>query len=803
MPPVIQVTDQFELVPTSKYPYAKFFFESFNPVQSRVFDYYDKDCSLIVASSTSSGKTATSEMIAAYTIRVKKKKALYLAPMRALAQEKYDDWTNKNHHFSDLNISICTGDYRLTPSRKEELEKADIIIMSSEMLSHRTRNHKSEHSNFLSEIGVLIADEIQLLAVPSRGDHVEAGLMKFTEINPECRLVLLSATMPNVAEIADWVSYILTQRDTVMLTSNYRPCPLNIHYEKYYDGENTYDDNELQKVDLAMQIVEHYPEDKFLIFAHTKRTGDMMKQTLIKGNVQCEFHNADLDKTKRTNLEKKFKEDPKFRAVVATSTLAWGCACVGTSILMSDYSTKTIENVKVGDFVLAKSNNSFVPKKVLRVGPTYAHYSLLFSLISGEEVTVSPDHRFLTESGYSEARGLKKGDKLATLKGYSEVSNIERLEGQVMHDIEVEGLHNYVSGGIVSHNCNLPARRVIILGIHRGISEVATYDIFQMIGRAGRPAYDPVGDAYILLPERTFDEQKARLRKPQRIESQMLDKVGEKHKTLAFHLVSEVFQGNIKCKDDVYYWYKRSLACFQSHEFDDTIVDSVIELLRKCGAIWQDENNEFTITTIGKVASLFYYSPLDVSDLKRNFTNLFEKDLEENDFHVSYALGNVDTQRSGIVSRVEREEMGSYAAKINNMYDKAWEPAIKAGYAYYLLLNGRSSQYFASITRGLQFDFSRLNQVLFALESFGGNKWGKKDWLKALQVRIAYGVDNKIVPLCAIDKVGKVRATRLYEAGIRTAQAVVDNEAKLASIIGTNKTLTEEILASARLIAEG
>ncbi len=669
MPPVIQTTDQMELVSTSAYPLGKFPFENFNPVQSRVFDYYDKDCSLVVASSTSSGKTIVAELIMAHTVRVRKKKAMFLSPMRALAQEKYDDWTSENHHFSDLKVSICTGDYRLTPSRKEELEKADVIVMSSEMLNHRCRNLKSEHSQFLHEIGCLVSDETHLLTVPGRGDHLEHGLMKFTEINPECRLVLLSATMPNVEEIADWVSYILTKRDTTLIRSNYRPCPLNMHYEKYWE-EQSYEDNELAKVNLALEIVEHYPEDKFLIFAHTKRTGELMKQAVTKAGIQCEFHSADLDKAKRISLEKKFKEDKKFRILIATNTMAWGVNC--------------------------------------------------------------------------------------------------------------------------------PARRVIILGVHRGMSEVATYDITQECGRAGRPAYDPVGDVYVLLPEKTFDMHKARLKKPQRIESQMLDKQGEKHKVLAFHLVSEIHHGNIKDKDDVHHWYKRSLACFQSHEFDDSVVDGVMDLLRKCGAVWQEENGTYSITTTGKIASLFYYSPFDVSDLKKNFTNLFDNSREKDDFHLSFALGNVDTQKSGIVSRVEREEMGSYAAKINRMYDNPWEPAVKAGFAYHLLLNGRSNQHLAATTRGLQFDFPRLCQVLFAIDGFSGKKWDRTGWLKTLQTRITYGVSSNIAPLCAIDKVGKVRATKLYQVGMRTVEDVVKNESKIASLLGTNKELTEEILTSAR-----
>ena len=47
MPPVIKVGDQTALVPTSLYPFAKFQFETFNPVQSRVFEFYDQETSVV------------------------------------------------------------------------------------------------------------------------------------------------------------------------------------------------------------------------------------------------------------------------------------------------------------------------------------------------------------------------------------------------------------------------------------------------------------------------------------------------------------------------------------------------------------------------------------------------------------------------------------------------------------------------------------------------------------------------------------------------------------------------------------
>ena len=206
MPPVSVLSDQTNLVPTSQYPYAKFGFEYFNPVQSRVFEIYDKETSCVIAAATSAGKTVCAEMFMFHEIIKRGGKCLYLSPLRALAQEKYDDWTDEKHDLLKFKVSICTGDYRLTIKRKEELEAANVIIMTSEMLNHRARNSKSEQSKFLQTTGTVVVDESHLLTVPGCGDHLESGLMKFTEINPNARLVLLSATMPNVEEISNWVS---------------------------------------------------------------------------------------------------------------------------------------------------------------------------------------------------------------------------------------------------------------------------------------------------------------------------------------------------------------------------------------------------------------------------------------------------------------------------------------------------------------------------------------------------------------------------------------------------------------------
>ncbi len=667
---LIKLSDQENLVPTSAFARGSFRFPEFNKVQSRVFEVHDKDCNCVIAAPTSVGKTVCAEMFMADEVRRRGGKAIYLAPLRALAKEKIDDWTEPGSVFDGLKIAICTGDYRLTESRHKELEEADVIVMTSEMLSSRCRNMASEKNEFLKNCGTLVVDESHLLTVPGRGDHLEVGLMKFAKISRDPRIVFLSATMPNVDEIANWVACSLVKKDTYLITSEYRPCPLDIHWEEYEVGES-YDQTEDYKTSKAVDIIREYRDDKFLVFVHAKATGERIKAALKERRIECEIHNADLDKEKRQGVEKRFKHGD-LRVVVATSTLAWGV--------------------------------------------------------------------------------------------------------------------------------NLPSRRVIIAGVHRGMTEVETYDIFQMAGRAGRPGFDPRGDVHILLPDKDPEHHIDRLSTAKKIESQLLNASGSKesphYKTLAFHLVSEIHHGSISCIEDVHDWYSRSLAFFQYNELDDTIADRTIELLIQVGAI-REESGKYEVTSVGKVSSMLYYSPFDVADLRRNFRLLFQNGWESDDIAVSMALGNVDSIRMGFVSRSEKDEMEGFAVRIRKAFGDWPESTIKGAYAYYCLLRGIPPGPFASMSRGLQMDFDRLASVLNLLDSMAA-KWNKSPFFRDLSMRIAYGVPVELVDLCRIPNVGKVRAERLFAAGFRRPSDLLNKPQLAKSVLNMKDDKVEEMLKAIR-----
>lgn len=1102
MPAVKKVGDQTTLVRCDTYPHAKFPFEFFNPVQSRVCEFYDQDCNAIISAKTSAGKTIVSELIASYQVRVNKSKIIYLAPMRALAKEKYDDWTTAGNHFADLKVSICTGDYRLTPERQKELNDADIIILTTEMLNSRTRNFNTEKNDWLTKVGAVICDESHLLTVPGRGDHAEIGLMNFTEINPKARLVLLSATMPNVGEIADWVSYVLNKKETYLLESNYRPCPLGIHYETYW-ADGGYENQEAEKVNAAMQIVEDNPDDKFLLFVHTKRTGELLKKAMEKGGYKAEFHSAELDKNQREKLESRFKSKDKdsLQYLIATSTLAWGCYDKNTLVNTADGSLCKIKNIKEGDFVFGYNGNSFEKNEVLRVGCKTVDDVLQITLSTGENFKVSLDHEFFgaidrKSPNFESAKNFKVGDYISVpsnlqiyssdliaddfgyLVGYvmgdgskskcgifkdkkdkvildiafggTELNHLEyvknifskiigysfkknridkngvyhlstkhretvekfnflpigrrknrlslfdlprkdgsfikgvlqalfdsdggfsshsnghasiefntiskKLASEVqqmllyfgvrscigkkkmkksvingrlqvpkrkyiyrvriyknqidnflnnvgfrleiksqygkyflencketydkdvlpcrtlikehavansvspykmmkevgcdywnclnksdllrktcenilekypnhsgfsdlvkspirfskiisikhvvkncdMWDIEVDKTHNFIGNGVISHNCNTPARRVVILGVHRGISEVETYDIWQMAGRSGRPGYDPRGDVYILLPSGKEERHRTRLANPTRIESKLLDNIGGHYKTLAFHLASAIHHGKIKTKEDVHDWYSRTLAYFQTKGLKDEIVDSTLELMLKCGVIKEDKGI-YKVTVVGMVSSMYYYSPFDVADLRKNFMALFNNGEKDNDLYVSMALGNVDSLKMGIVSKAEREEMGIFAAKVAKEFGKdAYnEAAIKGGFAYYMALTGGNAGAVAAVQRNLQWDFPRLVQVLQAVDSMGC-KWDESNYLTELQSRVSYGVPPHLVKFIKLPDIGRVRAERLFNLGFKNLQDIVDKPDVVRSALNMKAEKVLDIITAAK-----
>ena len=216
--------------------------------------------SMLLALATASGKTLLAEM-AMLKAALKKKRALYIVPLRALATEKYESFRK----FKDIGIAtgISTGDF---DKKDERLGKNQIIIATSEKADSLMRNGAA----WVSDLAVLVVDEIHLLNDVGRGPTLEMTITKLRRLNPDLQVIGLSATIANAKELAEWL-------DAELVFSDWRPISLRegiICQGKlvFSDGEATLE----TKQDEALALVKDTlsKQAQILIFENSRRNAE-------------------------------------------------------------------------------------------------------------------------------------------------------------------------------------------------------------------------------------------------------------------------------------------------------------------------------------------------------------------------------------------------------------------------------------------------------------------------------------------------------------------------------------------------
>ena len=178
-----------------------------DPFQVAAVEAIDKGESLIVAAPTGCGKTLIAEYAVEESVK-QGKRAVYTAPIKALSNQKYRDFRKR---FGDEAVGIQTGDVTIN-------QDAQLLIMTTEIF----RNLILENSGRLNDIYYVIFDEIHYLDDPERGTVWEESII----LAPQgIRFMCLSATVPNIGELAAWMGAV---RNTTfrVIEETHRPVPL-------------------------------------------------------------------------------------------------------------------------------------------------------------------------------------------------------------------------------------------------------------------------------------------------------------------------------------------------------------------------------------------------------------------------------------------------------------------------------------------------------------------------------------------------------------------------------------------------
>lgn len=170
---------------------------------------------LLVCSPTGSGKTLIAEIAMVQALMENKhtNKAIYIVPLKALAQEKYRAFLNDYSKY--FNVAMMTGDNEETEYELNLISKSDIIIVTSEKLDSILRHNYA----WVENVKCLIVDEVHLLNDLRRGPVLEIVLTLMKQLNKNMQIVALSATIGNSYELAEWL-------EAELIFDTYRPVEL-------------------------------------------------------------------------------------------------------------------------------------------------------------------------------------------------------------------------------------------------------------------------------------------------------------------------------------------------------------------------------------------------------------------------------------------------------------------------------------------------------------------------------------------------------------------------------------------------
>ncbi|KAF8079036.1 antiviral helicase [Lyophyllum atratum] len=203
-----------ELVPemAHKYPFE------LDTFQKQAVYHLELGDSVFVAAHTSAGKTVVAE----YAIALAEKhmtRAIYTSPIKALSNQKFRDFKQT---FSSSSVGILTGDVQINP-------EASCLIMTTEIL----RSMLYKGADLIRDVEFVIFDEVHYVNDAERGVVWEEVIIMLPD---HVNIILLSATVPNTKEFADWVGRT-KKKDIYVISTAQRPVPLE-HF--LYAGRELY-----------------------------------------------------------------------------------------------------------------------------------------------------------------------------------------------------------------------------------------------------------------------------------------------------------------------------------------------------------------------------------------------------------------------------------------------------------------------------------------------------------------------------------------------------------------------------------
>ncbi|KAL8003118.1 putative Sec63 domain, transcription-repair coupling factor, C2 domain superfamily [Plasmopara halstedii] len=606
-----------------------------NRLQSKLFHAaYHSNQNLLVCAPTGAGKTnvamltilqevktqyirSKDERSVSFTQRLAKIKIIYVAPMKALAQEVVTKFSERLRELK-LQVRELTGDMQLT---KREIDETHVIVTTPEKWDVITRKSGTQQS-LLSQVKVLIIDEVHLLA-DERGPVIEtivARTLRRVE-STQCmiRIVGLSATLPNYVDVATFLRVSVPSGDVRMqnaatnggqgglfyFDATYRPVPLDQTFIGVSTNGNLKDAVTLNTTALTTSF-----ENEDEMMKDKKGTNTMSRQRQIE---------LMMNKLTLAHCLKQVQAKEQVMVFVHSRK-------------ETGRTMRTLIELARGHEEEMKTLEAFLPPIELQLDRNLH-----------ERVLKSRNQEVKELLGYG--LGIHHAGMLRSDRNLTE-ELFERGYIRVL-----------CCTATLAWGVNLPAHSVLIKGTQvynaakGGITQLSILDVMQIFGRAGRPQYDTRGDAVLLTTQDNLAHYLRLLTTGLPMESALIQ-------ALPDHLNAEIVSNTITNLDEACTWLSytylyvrmRKNPLAYGMKWDDVQHDPMLvarrrqlilaaaEKLAACRMIkisrekgQKAVNGEpqvtFTVTSVGRVASHYYIQHTSIE----TFHELFEASSEEED----------------------------------------------------------------------------------------------------------------------------------------------------------------------------
>ncbi|AMQ18302.1 ATP-dependent DNA helicase [Thermococcus peptonophilus] len=653
---------------------------------------------LVLAIPTASGKTLVSEIVMVNKLLSEGGKAVYLVPLKALAEEKYREF--KEWEVLGLRVAATTGDY---DSTDEWLGRYDIIVATAEKFDSLLRHGVS----WIKDVKLVVADEVHLIGSYDRGATLE---MILTHMLGKAQILALSATVGNAEELAEWL-------DASLVVSDWRPVELRKGV--FHLGQLFWEDGKIDR----------YPENWESLAVDAVKKG---KQALVFVNTR---RGAEKEAISLSSKVSKLLTKPETRRL--------------EELISSIEDNPTTEKLK----------------RALRGGVAFHHAGL------------SRTERTLIEDAFR-SRTVKVIVATPTL-----------------------------AAGV-----NTPAFRVIIRDTKRyanfGWIDIPVLEIQQMMGRAGRPKYDKVGEAIIVA--RTEDPKKLIDKyihgKPEKLFSMLANEQTFRSQVLALitNFGVEDFRELIEFLSRTFYAHQRGDTSSLEYKAKD-----IVYFLIENEFIDMDIENRFIALPFGKRTSQLYIDPLTAKKFKDAFPAI---ERNPNPFGIFQLLASTPDMATLTARRREMEDYLDLAYEMEeHLYsnipyyeDSRFQGFLGQVKTAKVLLDWINEVPEARIYETYNIDPGDLYRVLeladwlmyslIELYKLFEPKEDVLQYLRDLHLRLRHGVREELLELVKLPNIGRRRARALYNAGFRSVDDILKAKPKdLLQVEGIGLKILEGI----------